>query len=66
MLTQGTADIVLDLCTDLWNGEQICPMTEQDRSTALNFFQRMNITGDCVAFAYRPVFEVNIFRFSSN
>jgi len=57
LLTQGTGDIILDVCTDVWNGEEISQLKETDRKKALNFFQRMNITGTCIAFSYRPVFE---------
>ena len=31
LLTQGTADIVLDSCTDYWDGTTLCSLTDLDR-----------------------------------
>lgn len=60
LLTQGSADLILDTCSEFWNGEEICELTHAEKLKALNFFQRMNITGKCVAFAYRPILEENM------
>eukprot|EP00111_Clytia_hemisphaerica_P005180 TCONS_00014936-protein len=57
LFTQGSGDLILDACTDLWNGEELSPFKDSEKKKALNFFQRMNITRDCIAFAYRPVFQ---------
>lgn len=57
LLTQGSADLILDVCSDVWNGEEISPFTASEKKKALSFFQRMSITRKCVAFSYRPIFN---------
>lgn len=55
LLTQGTADIVLDCCDDYWDGRDLRPLTAQDRKRAQDFYQRSALTAYCTAFAYRPL-----------
>ena len=31
ILSQGTADVLLDCCSDYWNGEDVSVFTETDR-----------------------------------
>ncbi|XP_047127529.1 transmembrane protein 94 isoform X2 [Hydra vulgaris] len=57
MLSVGSADIILEACSDIWNGCDIKPLSEAKKEKALSFFQRMDITGRCLAYSYRPVFE---------
>ncbi|XP_053665688.1 transmembrane protein 94 [Anopheles marshallii] len=55
LLTQGTADIVLDCCDDYWDGQDLQPLTEKERKRAQDFYQRSALTAYCTAFAYRPL-----------
>ncbi|XP_031627987.1 transmembrane protein 94 isoform X2 [Contarinia nasturtii] len=55
MLTQGTADIVLDCCDDFWDGQDLRPLGPQERKRAQDFYQRNALTSYCTAFAYRPL-----------
>ncbi|XP_022228768.2 transmembrane protein 94 isoform X3 [Drosophila obscura] len=55
LFTQGTADIILDCCDDFWNGQDLHPLSPQDRKRALDFYQRSALTSYCTAFAYRPL-----------
>ncbi|XP_053678100.1 transmembrane protein 94 [Anopheles nili] len=55
LLTQGTADIVLDCCDDYWDGTDLQPLTEKERKRAQDFYQRSALTAYCTAFAYRPL-----------
>lgn len=55
LLTQGTADIVLDCCDDYWDGRDLRPLTAQERKRAQDFYQRSALTAYCTAFAYRPL-----------
>ncbi|XP_055296845.1 transmembrane protein 94 isoform X2 [Sitodiplosis mosellana] len=55
MLTQGTADIVLDCCDDFWDGQDLRPLGSQERKRAQDFYQRNALTSYCTAFAYRPL-----------
>ncbi|CAK1546990.1 unnamed protein product [Leptosia nina] len=55
MLTQGTADIVLDSCVDYWNGKDLTPISPSDRKKIIDFYQRNSLTAYCTAFAYKPI-----------
>nr|KAG5713882.1 hypothetical protein BaRGS_024509 [Batillaria attramentaria] len=55
LLTQGTADIVLDNCIDYWNGSTLCVLTELDRKRILDFYHRNSMAAYCTAFSYKPV-----------
>ncbi|XP_044272389.1 transmembrane protein 94 isoform X2 [Tribolium madens] len=55
LLSEGTADIILDSCVDYWDGHDLCPLTPSDRKKILDFYQRSSLTAYCTAFAYRPL-----------
>uniref|UniRef100_S4RW54 Uncharacterized protein n=1 Tax=Petromyzon marinus TaxID=7757 RepID=S4RW54_PETMA len=55
LLSHGTADVVLDACTDFWDGFDIYPLSASDRKKVLDFYQRTCLSGYCVAFAYKPM-----------
>ncbi|XP_058443987.1 transmembrane protein 94 isoform X3 [Malaya genurostris] len=55
LLTQGTADIVLDSCDDYWDGYDLQPLTEKERKRAQDFYQRSALTAYCTAFSYKPL-----------
>uniref|UniRef100_A0AAR5NZX1 Cation-transporting P-type ATPase C-terminal domain-containing protein n=1 Tax=Dendroctonus ponderosae TaxID=77166 RepID=A0AAR5NZX1_DENPD len=55
LLSEGTADILLDCCVDYWNGKDLCPLTHSDRKKIQDFYQRSSLTAYCTAFAYRPL-----------
>ncbi|XP_003739856.1 transmembrane protein 94 [Galendromus occidentalis] len=55
MFSQGTADLILDHCTDYWDGHNICPITDLDRKCILDFYQRTSLTAYCTAFSYTPL-----------
>lgn len=55
LLTQGTADIVLDCCEDFWNGKDLVELSAQERKRAQDFYQRSALTAYCTAFSYRPL-----------
>ncbi|XP_063240300.1 transmembrane protein 94 isoform X2 [Bacillus rossius redtenbacheri] len=55
LMTQGTADIVLDSCVEFWDGRDLCPLSASDRKKILDFYQRSSLTAYCTAFSYRPL-----------
>ncbi|XP_045449004.1 transmembrane protein 94 [Melitaea cinxia] len=55
MLTQGTADIILDSCVDYWNGRDLTPISPSVRKKIIDFYQRNSLTAYCTAFAYKPL-----------
>lgn len=40
LLSQGTADIILDSCDDFWTGKDLRPIKEEERKRAQDFYQR--------------------------
>ncbi|KAJ8953919.1 hypothetical protein NQ318_019159 [Aromia moschata] len=55
LLSEGTADIILDSCVDYWDGRDLTPLTHSDRKKIQDFYQRSSLTAYCTAFAYRPL-----------
>lgn len=55
LLSQGTADILMDSCTEFWDGTDICPLSEPVRKKILDFYQRTSMSSYCTAFSYRPL-----------
>ncbi|KAM4662944.1 transmembrane protein 94 isoform 2-T3 [Discoglossus pictus] len=55
MLSHGTADIILEACTDFWDGADIYPLAGSDRKKVLDFYQRACLSGYCSAFSYKPM-----------
>ena len=55
LVTQGTADIVLDSCVDAWTGSDLTNLNEDLRKKILEFYHRASLTAYCSAFAYRPI-----------
>ncbi|XP_061665554.1 transmembrane protein 94 isoform X4 [Syngnathoides biaculeatus] len=55
MLSHGSADIILEACTDFWDGADIYPLLASDRKKILDFYQRACLSGYCSAFAYKPM-----------
>ncbi|KAK9754703.1 hypothetical protein QE152_g1175 [Popillia japonica] len=55
LLSQGTADIILDSCVDYWDGHDLCQLLPSDRKKIQDFYQRSSLTAYCTAFAYRPL-----------
>ncbi|XP_077481268.1 transmembrane protein 94 isoform X4 [Stigmatopora argus] len=55
MLSHGSADLILDVCTDFWDGTDIYPLSGSDRKKILDFYQRACLSGYCSAFAYKPM-----------
>ncbi|XP_053231853.1 transmembrane protein 94 isoform X1 [Podarcis raffonei] len=55
MLSHGTADVILEACTDFWDGSDIYPLSGSDRKKVLDFYQRACLSGYCSAFSYKPM-----------
>ncbi|XP_028825640.1 transmembrane protein 94 isoform X2 [Denticeps clupeoides] len=55
MLSHGSADVILESCTDFWDGADIYPLSGSDRKKVLDFYQRACLSGYCSAFAYKPM-----------
>ena len=55
LMTQGSADFVLDSCVDAWTGRDLSQLTLDLRKKCLEFHHRASLTSYCTAFAYRPL-----------
>lgn len=55
LLSEGTADIILDSCVEYWDGRDLCTLSHSDRKKIQDFYQRSSLTAYCTAFAYRPL-----------
>ena len=55
LISQGTADIVLDSCIDAWTGQDLQTLSEDTRKKILDFYQRASLSSYCTAFSYRPL-----------
>lgn len=47
LLSQGTADIILDCCDDYWSGKDLRPLKEEERKRAQDFYQRNALVSFC-------------------
>ncbi|KAF4527294.1 hypothetical protein B566_EDAN001068 [Ephemera danica] len=65
LLSQGTADIILDSCDEFWDGRDLCPLSPDDRRKVQDFYQRTSLTAYCTAFAYRPLSRFPSIQFSN-
>ena len=55
LISQGTADIILDSCIDAWTGADLETLSEDTRKKILDFYQRASLSSYCTAFSYRPL-----------
>lgn len=60
LMSRGSGDMVATCCSDFWDGKDLQPMTNFERGTILEFYNRRNFTSYCVALAYNPLLEVNL------
>ncbi|EFO99757.1 hypothetical protein CRE_18986 [Caenorhabditis remanei] len=54
---QGTANLVVDACTHIWNGSDVIPMSKRLKSSVKDFYLRHSMTGHFLAISYRPCFS---------
>ena len=53
--SQGTADLVLDLCVDAWTGHDLTTLKPAEKKKCMEFYQRASLTSYCTTFAYKPL-----------
>ena len=58
LLSQGTADVVLDSCVDAWSGTDLSSLPSNVRKKISEFYQRASLTSYCTSFAYKPLLSV--------
>ena len=62
MISQGTADVILDSCQDAWTGYDLSPLQTGPRKKILEFYQRACLTSYCTTFAYKPMLSSNALK----
>ncbi|KAL3315797.1 hypothetical protein Ciccas_005563 [Cichlidogyrus casuarinus] len=61
-MTQGTGDLLTSLCSEAWDGRDVVPLRDEDRSAILDFYNRNVYSAYCTGFAYAPVLDqTNLF-----
>ena len=55
LFSQGTGDLVLDACSEYWDGSDLRHLTDIDRKRILDFYHRSSLTAYCMAFSYVPL-----------
>ena len=60
LMSRGSGDMIAACCSDFWDGKDLQPMTNFERGTILEFYNRRNFTSYCVALAYNPLLEANL------
>ncbi|KAL5967520.1 Transmembrane protein 94 [Taenia solium] len=57
VMTQGSGDLLTALCTNFWNGRELLPLMDSERSKMLDFYNLNVSTSYCLAFAYMPLLQ---------
>ena len=53
--SQGTADLVVDLCVDAWTGHDLTTLKPAEKKKCMEFYQRASLTSYCTTFAFKPL-----------
>ncbi|CAL8089832.1 unnamed protein product [Calicophoron daubneyi] len=57
LMSEGTGDMLASLCSDVWDGRDIYPMTSAARRTLLDFYHRNASAAYCFGLAYTPLLD---------
>ena len=60
LMSRGSGDMIAACCSDFWDGKDLQPMTNFERGSILEFYNRRNFASYCVALAYNPLLEANL------
>ncbi len=60
LMSRGSGDMIATCCSDFWHGKDLQPMTNFERGTILEFYNRRNFTSYCIALAYNPLLDANL------
>ena len=55
LFSQGTGDLILDCCSEYWDGSDLRSLSDGDRKRILDFYHRSSLTAYCMAFSYVPL-----------
>lgn len=57
LMSAGSAHMILSCCSDLWDGEDLIPMTNLECKKVMDFFSRRSVASYCIGLAYNPLLE---------
>lgn len=57
VMSQGSGDLITALCTNFWNGRELIPLMDEQRSRMLDFYNLNVSTSYCLAFSYMPLLQ---------
>ncbi|CAG8604208.1 7716_t:CDS:10 [Paraglomus brasilianum] len=56
LLSEGHAEVILDSCSDYWDGRGLRPMSQAMEKKIYDFYQNAIVNDlQCIAYAYRPI-----------
>ncbi|CAH8465192.1 unnamed protein product [Dicrocoelium dendriticum] len=55
LMSQGSGNMLVSLCSDLWDGRDVCPMQNAERCALLDFYNRNASAAFCMGFSYVPL-----------
>eukprot|EP01134_Creolimax_fragrantissima_P001352 CFRG1352T1 len=55
LLSEGSVPLVLETCTDWWDGKNVVRMSDADRRRIMEFYKTMSTRMLVIAFCYRPI-----------
>ncbi|CAM0141394.1 unnamed protein product [Umbelopsis sp. WA50703] len=60
LLSDGHLDLILDKCSDYWDGQELRRMTDTMEKKVCDLFQNAQVNDmQCIAYAYRPINTTN-------
>ena len=57
LMSAGSAHMILSCCSDLWDGQDLIPMTNLEYKKVMDFFSRRSVASYCIGLAYNPLLE---------
>lgn len=57
LMSAGSAHMILSCCSDLWDGQDLIPMTSLECKKVMEFFSRRSVASYCIGLAYNPLLE---------
>ncbi|CAF0705126.1 unnamed protein product [Brachionus calyciflorus] len=60
--SQGSPDLILDFCSDYWNGKEVRELNKTQRKKIVDLYQRFSVSSYCTAFSYKPVLDENLVK----
>ena len=57
LMSAGSAHMILSCCSDLWDGQDLIPMTNLECKKVMDFFNRRSVASYCIGLAYNPLLE---------